>query len=103
LVGEVVGDAEHEEVANVLDVRVVADPVTPQNIRERAEVWQEGGVGVFLVAVPGGSGCALGAIEVEAVDGCGTVSVCGGSSEGEVPPALVLMMNSKCAFVAYHL
>jgi hypothetical protein len=32
LVGEFVGNAEHEEVANVLDVRIVADPVTPQDV-----------------------------------------------------------------------
>jgi hypothetical protein len=32
LVSEFVGDAEHEEVADVLDVWVVADPVAPQDV-----------------------------------------------------------------------
>jgi L-aminopeptidase/D-esterase-like protein len=51
-------------------------------------VWEEGGVGVFVVAVPGGSGCAFRAVEVEAVDGWGegvlVIVEVGGKRDGDV-------------------
>jgi len=36
LIGQVVGDANHEKVADVLDVGIVAIPVAPKHVRECA-------------------------------------------------------------------
>jgi hypothetical protein len=40
LVRQIVGYAEHEDVADVLDIRVVANPVAPENVEEEFEPWE---------------------------------------------------------------
>jgi hypothetical protein len=65
-------------------------------------MWEVGRIRVFVVAVPVVFCRTLGAVEVETIDGCGVVSACGKSSEINIPPPLMFVMNSKCAFVDYQ-
>jgi hypothetical protein len=40
LVRLVIGDTQHEEVANIFDIRIVADPKALKDIRQRPETRQ---------------------------------------------------------------
>jgi hypothetical protein len=69
LIHSVVADAQHEKVANIPDVEVIAVPVSPEDVREGAEFGEFGRVGGLAVAVPGGGYGMNGGFEEEAVGG----------------------------------
>lgn len=68
LVSLIITNAHHEEVLDVLNVRVVAVPETPEDVGEGAELREFGGVGGLAAAVPCVAGGIHGGIEEEAVD-----------------------------------
>jgi hypothetical protein len=65
----IIADSKHEEVADVFDIRVVAVPISPENVGECAEVGKFRRFRRFAVAVPGSAGGVDGAVKKKSKDG----------------------------------